>query len=292
MQSSDMEQSRTMSQPRRTHAQARAEMRAGIIRLGRDQLETRGAADLSVREIARGLGVASSAVYRHVRNRDDLLTLLVVDAYTELADHVERALDQARREQRGHQEYSLGTLAHAVRDWAVGHPARWTLLYGTPVPGYDAEPDDTTAPGTRVMAMFLGIVARGTGGPGGRGSTTQMTATDSSSPSVSSVSDELAADLADGISDLDPRDLCIDSVDNVESVDGADGADGVDGADGLADVSDLSPDLVADVVTAWSGMIGVISAEIFGQLGADLSAHGSELLDRWITSTNAQLGLG
>lgn len=254
-----------MSQPRRTHAQARAEMRAGIIRLGRDQLETRGAADLSVREIARGLGVASSAVYRHVRNRDDLLTLLVVDAYTELADHVERALDRARQEQREHQGHSLGTLAHAVRDWAVEHPARWTLLYGTPVPGYDAEPDDTTAPGTRVMAMFLGIVARGTGDPGGRGSTTQMTATDSS---FSSVSDELAADLADGISDLDPRDLCIDSV------------------------SDLSPDLVADVVTTWSGMIGVISAEIFGQLGADLSAHGSELLDRWITSTNAQLGLG
>jgi AcrR family transcriptional regulator len=272
-----------MSQPRRTHAQARAEMRAGIIRLGRDQLETRGAADLSVREIARGLSVASSAVYRHVRNRDDLLTLLVVDAYTELADHVERALDRARQEQREHQGHSLGTLAHAVRDWAVEHPARWTLLYGTPVPGYDAEPDDTTAPGTRVMAMFLGIVARGTGGPGGRGSITQMTATDSSSPSVSSVSDELAADLADGINDLDPRDLCIDSVDNVESA---------DGADGLDDVSDLSPDLVADVVTAWSGMIGVISAEIFGQLGADLSAHGSELLDRWITSTNAQLGLG
>lgn len=266
-----------MSQPRRTHAQARAEMRAGIIRLGRDQLETRGAADLSVREIARGLGVASSAVYRHVHNRDDLLTLLVVDAYTELADHVERALDQARREQREHQGHSLGTLAHAVRDWAVEHPARWTLLYGTPVPGYDAEPDDTTAPGTRVMAMLLGIVARGTRGLGGRGSTTQSTASDSSSPSVSSassVSDELAADLADGISDLDPRDLC------------------VDGADGLDDVSDLSPDLVADVVTAWSGMIGVISAEIFGQLGADLSAHGSELLDRWITSTNAQLGLG
>lgn len=157
-----------MPRPRRTHAQARAEMREGILRLGREQLDTRGAAALSVREIARGLGVASSAVYRHVRSRDDLLTLLVVDAFTDLADAVEDAVGHTvTPDDRvgGTPASDLRSVSHAVRRWAVDNPARWALIYGSPVPGYAAPPDDTVTPGTRVMSVFLGILAQGTPPP-------------------------------------------------------------------------------------------------------------------------------
>ena len=65
---------------------------ADIVRIGRDHLTTDGAAALSLRAVARDLGVVSSAVYRYVANRDELLTLLVVDAYSELADEVDAAL--------------------------------------------------------------------------------------------------------------------------------------------------------------------------------------------------------
>jgi len=131
-------------------------MREGILRLGRQQLHTRGAADLSVREIARGLGVASSALYRHVRNRDELLTLLVVDAFTDLAETVDNAVEST-----ADTASQLHALAHCVHQWALDNPARWALIYGTPVLGYAAPADDTNQPGTRVMAVFLRIIATG-----------------------------------------------------------------------------------------------------------------------------------
>lgn len=145
-----------MTPPRRTHAQARAEMRDGILRLGREQLSTRSAGELSVREIARDLGVASSAVYRHVKSREELVTLLVIDAYTELATVVGRPSENPEA------NIAIHDLAHRIRGWAVANPSRWALIYGTPVPGYAAPPDETTAPGTRVMAELLSVLARGT----------------------------------------------------------------------------------------------------------------------------------
>lgn len=125
-----------------------------IVRIGRDHLSTHGAAALSLRAVARDLGVVSSAVYRYVRSRDELLTMLVVDGYTELADTVDAALAGAGASA----EARLRVLAHAVRDWAVAEPARYGLLFGTPVPGYDAPPQETSAPGTRVIIALLGIV--------------------------------------------------------------------------------------------------------------------------------------
>lgn len=73
--------------------QSRAQIEAKIIELGRRQLVDHGAAGLSLRAIARDLGMVSSAVYRYVSSRDELLTLLLVDAYSELADTVDRARD-------------------------------------------------------------------------------------------------------------------------------------------------------------------------------------------------------
>ncbi|AEK37954.1 TetR DNA-binding transcription regulator [Corynebacterium variabile DSM 44702] len=248
----DVRQWRSMTpgspRPRRTHAQARAEMREGILRLGREQLETRGAAALSVREIARGLGVASSAVYRHVSSREELLTLLVADTYTDLADRVDAALADIADSSgnTGNTTPPLPTMAHAVRGWAVANPTRWALIYGTPVPGYAAPADTTTMPGTRVMGVFLGIVA------GGAGSGTPQD--DSPSPSP-----ELTQVLAEGTEEL-----------------------------GVV----ASPRASADAVLAWSSLIGLISAEIFGQLGPELAALGGELLDRWIADTTRRFGLG
>lgn len=145
-----------MNRPRRSHAQARAEMREGILRLGREQLEQRGAANLSVREIARGLGVASSAIYRHVSSRDELLVLLLVDSYEGLARVALAAADQASTPAA-----RFRALAHGMRSWAVREPARWGLIYGTPVPGFTAPGESTTGPGTRVMARFAALLGSG-----------------------------------------------------------------------------------------------------------------------------------
>jgi AcrR family transcriptional regulator len=128
-----------------------------IVELGRRHLVTEGAAGLSLRAIARDLGMVSSAVYRYVASRDELLTLLLVDAYSELADAVDRARDASDGSWRD----ELLAMAQAARQWAVDQPARWALLYGSPVPGYQAPRERTVAPGTRVVGAVLGAIAAG-----------------------------------------------------------------------------------------------------------------------------------
>lgn len=128
-----------------------------IIELGRSHLVTDGAAGLSVRAIARDLGMVSSAVYRYVASRDDLLTLLLVDAYTELADVV----DEARASTAGSWRGRLLGMARAARTWAVANPAAWALLYGSPVPGYHAPSESTVGPGTRVVGALFAVIAEG-----------------------------------------------------------------------------------------------------------------------------------
>jgi AcrR family transcriptional regulator len=133
---------------------AREQTMREIVRIGRAQLATVGPADLSLRAVARELGVVSSAVYRYVRSRDELLTLLIVDAYDEMADAVDAALATAPRSPRA----QLHVVASAVRDWALREPSRYALLYGTPVPGYDAPAERTTEPGTRVVVSLVGVL--------------------------------------------------------------------------------------------------------------------------------------
>ncbi|MFJ6417342.1 TetR/AcrR family transcriptional regulator [Paeniglutamicibacter sp. NPDC091659] len=133
---------------------ARERTMAEIMRLGREQLATQGAAALSLRAVAKDLGVVSSAVYRYVSSRDELLTLLVVEAYTDLGDAVDAALEHPPE---SHRE-TFAALARAVRDWAIAEPARYGLLFGTPVPGYHAPPGQTVPAGTRVVVRLMGIV--------------------------------------------------------------------------------------------------------------------------------------
>ncbi|MBF6170848.1 TetR/AcrR family transcriptional regulator [Nocardia blacklockiae] len=135
-------------------ARARARTMEDIVRIGREHLAVHGAAALSLRAVARDLGVVSSAVYRYVRSRDELLTLLVVDGYTELADAVDAALAEAPDDPAER----LRVIGRAVREWALAEPAGYGLLFGTPVPGYHAPAEQTVAPGVRVVGALLTVL--------------------------------------------------------------------------------------------------------------------------------------
>lgn len=144
----------TTPAPATARERARAEILREIIETGRVHLARDGAAGLSLRAVARDLGMVSSAVYRYVPNRDALLTLLIIDAYDSLGAAVERAeravprSDFARR--------FLAT-ANAVRTWALAHPHEYALVYGSPVPGY-AAPEDTIGPASRVPTVLVTIL--------------------------------------------------------------------------------------------------------------------------------------
>ena len=131
---------------------ARAQTLEDITTIGRRHLATEGAAALSVRAVARDLGVVSSAIYRYVRSRDDLLTLLVVDGYNELGDEVDEAEGKVASDDFRGRFLAIG---RAVREWALREPATYALLFGSPVPGYQAPAERTTGPGTRVITALI-----------------------------------------------------------------------------------------------------------------------------------------
>lgn len=135
---------------------AREQAIRDIKRLALEQMAERGGAGLSLRAIARELGIVSSAVYRYVPSRDELLTLLIADAYNSLGAAAERADAACDRADLAGRWMAIG---RAVRHWAVRHPVEYALLYGGPIPGYAAPPDQTIGPGTRVMALLAQLFA-------------------------------------------------------------------------------------------------------------------------------------
>lgn len=136
-------------------ARARAELLAEVGRVARAHLAESGAAALSVRAIARELGLASSALYRYYPSRDALLTRLIIEAYDELGETVERREAEYPRDDLAGR---YAAICHAVRDWACAHRHEYALIYGSPVPGY-AAPDDTIDPAVRVARVLMLLAA-------------------------------------------------------------------------------------------------------------------------------------
>jgi AcrR family transcriptional regulator len=134
---------------------ARVATTAEIMRLAREQLAVEGAAGLSLRAIARDLGMVSSAIYRYFASRDELLTALIIDAYDRLGAAVEDGERSVRRRNDFLARWRHAT--HAMRQWAMDHPSEWALLFGTPVPGY-AAPQDTIPPATRYTVVLVTIL--------------------------------------------------------------------------------------------------------------------------------------
>ena len=220
--------------PSGIRARNRAALEEEIVAAGRRHLARDGAAALSLRAIARDLGMVSSALYRYVANRDDLLTLLIVAAYTSLGDAVEQAHGAVP-------EHDLGrrwdAIAHAMRDWALAHPHEYALVYGSPVPDYDAPAERTTGPGTRVQVLLVRLLADAT----------------RSGRLAPSPVDGVAGAQGDAAAARDLAERAVGAMVQTEFFAGS-GVDAVTLMTGLA---------------AWSLVMGTLSTEVFGQLGPD-----------------------
>jgi AcrR family transcriptional regulator len=136
---------------------ARAELTEEIKAVARRHLAEQGSAALSLRAVAREVGMVSSAVYRYFPSRDDLLTALIVDAYNAVGAAAEDALAANHRRTARARWLAAG---EAIRAWALAHPHEYALIYGSPVPGYSAPPD-TIDPAARVALALLNIVVDG-----------------------------------------------------------------------------------------------------------------------------------
>lgn len=142
--------------PSLSRAENRVETTRAIRETARRHLAEVGPAALSLRAIAREVGMVSSAVYRYVASRDELLTALIVESYDELGDAVESA--ERAISDRADLAGRFAAVCHAVRGWARTHPHEYALIYGSPVPGY-AAPVDTVGPAVRTPVALLAVVA-------------------------------------------------------------------------------------------------------------------------------------
>jgi len=257
--------------------QAREQTMQRILEISRTQLETHGVAGLSLREVTRELGMVSSAVYRYVAGRDELLTLLLVDAYEDLANTVDAALAAPRGpapvdspvgsatasdpvdpspSPRPARERLL-TLALAMRDWAVAHRAQWTLLYGTPVAEYHAPAEATTAPGTRVIGRVLEIVVGAQDGD----------AASSGAGSVPPPQQPTSSDTAPSPDPAPPAPRPLSApLAHLLTAAGAE----------LGTTEATAPQL-ARAAAFFSATVGALNAELFTQWGPQFTEHGQEL---------------
>lgn len=120
----------------------RAETTAEIKRIAREQMREVGAASISLRGIARSVGMSAPSIYNYFPNYDALITALIVDAFNGMADAVEAAVSRCAPS-----DFSGQFVAYtqAYRQWAKDNPENFFLICGTPIPDYQA-PTDITSP--------------------------------------------------------------------------------------------------------------------------------------------------
>ena len=122
----------------------------------REQMAVEGPAGLSLRAVARDMNITPSALYRYFAGIDDLITALCVDAYHALGDAVSAAVQA-----QPYDDHVARWRAYAIamRDWALENPADFALIYGTPLPGYQAPPEVTQTAALRYLQVALRAVA-------------------------------------------------------------------------------------------------------------------------------------
>lgn len=126
-----------------------------IIEIAWEQIAENGAAALSLRAIARQLHITAPAIYNYYPRRDDLVTALIIDAYTSLGDAQFLALQQIS--EFNHHE-RLRAIGLAYHQWAISHPQRYQLIFGTPIPGYHAPEEKTMPSAARSLSTLIQVL--------------------------------------------------------------------------------------------------------------------------------------
>jgi AcrR family transcriptional regulator len=234
----------TPNAARTARERARAELTREIKEAARRQLAAVGADGLSLRAVSRELGMVSSALYRYYPSRDDLLTSLIIDAYTALGEAAEGAIAGVRPGAgAGAGRARWVAACGAIRAWAVANPHEYALIYGSPVPGYRA-PDATIGPAARVPFALAGVLADAVAAgemSADPGPVADPERTDLKGPGLGS---PLAAQAA-ALSAALVRDATADAAVRLAAA--------------------VPADVLVRAVIAWAQLFGMISFELFGQ---------------------------
>ena len=119
------------------------------------QIAEFGAPALSLRAIARELKISAPAIYNYYPDRDALVTALIIDAYTSFGDSQLDARDSLPEDDLKGRMHAIGM---AYRTWALIHPQRYQLIFGTPIPGYEAPLMEVLPSAARSLSALVSVV--------------------------------------------------------------------------------------------------------------------------------------
>lgn len=136
----------------------RSETTAEIKQAAWDELQATGLQDLSLRSVARRLGMAPSALYRYFESRDTLLTEIIIEAYEALGTELQAAYDEARASSGITARQVFLAVAKRYREWAMAHRLEYKLIFSTTIPGYTGT-DQTKLAASRSTDVLLQIMS-------------------------------------------------------------------------------------------------------------------------------------
>lgn len=141
--------------PRPKHMTPQGDLQTAIKEIAWKQIAEYGAASLSLRAIARELGVTAPAIYNYYPSRDELVTTLILDAYISFGDSQLTARDALPPEDRVGRLQAIGL---AYRQWALTYPQRYQLIFGTPIPGYVAPMERVFPAAARSLSALVSVI--------------------------------------------------------------------------------------------------------------------------------------
>lgn len=110
------------------------DLKEACIQAAREVIAEQGIEGLSLRDVARKLGVSHQAPYRHYPSRDHLLAAIMQRCFEDFATF----LDQASK---AHASDALLGMGEAYMRYAAQHPLEYRLMFGTPWPEPAAHPE-------------------------------------------------------------------------------------------------------------------------------------------------------
>lgn len=235
----------------------RAETVHEIKQAALQQLAEAGPGGMSLRGVARAVGMTVQSLYHYFDNRDALLTVLVHDAHHAMADAVQASADATRGRSSRHRRLAA---ASAYREWAHANRPAFLLIYGTPVPGFEPLPESGTGLAAwRLAAPFSEVVFDG------------WTPAELASVALPTGGEPIASALADGGPPLPA------------------------GAEGPPRGAELPPGAMALFIELRARMHGLVVLELLGHLHP-LQDHAAALfaaaMNRMSDEVDAQRGTG
>ena len=141
--------------PRPIRRHSTSDLSERIIATAWDQIAQQGASALSLRAIARKLNISAPSIYNYFPDRDALVTALIIEAYQSFGNQQLEARDSISPENLAGRLKAIGL---AYRRWALTYPQRYQLIFGTPIPGYEAPLEKVLPSAARSLSALVSVV--------------------------------------------------------------------------------------------------------------------------------------